>query len=67
MSTKLMPTYRQLKPIQPLQPLRPLPPLPRVGQPPTMPLGQRTLPMAGAPRVPANPLLNMMAKFRNRK
>jgi hypothetical protein len=25
------------------------------------------LPIAGAPRVPANPLLNMRAKFRNRK
>lgn len=67
MSGKLMPTYRQLKPIQPIQPLRPLPPLPRLGQPPTMPVGQRTLPIAGAPRVPANPLLSKMAKFLNKK
>jgi hypothetical protein len=64
---KFTPTYRQLKPTQPLRPLRPLPPLPKLGQPPTMPVGQRTLPIAGAPRVPANPLLNMMARFRNRK
>jgi hypothetical protein len=67
MNTKLIPTYRQLKPIQPIQPLRPLPMLPKLGQPPTMPIGQRTLPIAGAPRVPANPLLSLTAKFRNRK
>lgn len=67
MSAKLMPTYRQLKPIQPIQPLRPLPPLPRLGQPTTMPMGQKTLAMAGAPRVPANPLLNKMARFLNKK
>lgn len=65
MSGNLLPTYRrQLKPIQPL---RPLSPLPKLGQSPISLMGQRTLPIAGAPRVPANPLLRMITKFRNRK
>jgi hypothetical protein len=50
-----LPTYRQ----QPkaIKPLRPLPPVPKMGEP--LP-GQRTMPIAGAPRLPKNPLLDIM-------
>jgi hypothetical protein len=50
-----LPTYRQ----QPkaIKPLRPPPPVPKMGEP--LP-GQRTLPIAGAPRLPKNPLLDIM-------
>ena len=61
---KIFPTRGQPKTIQPLKPLRPLAPLPKLGQLPTT---QRTLPVAGAPRVPANPLLKMMARFLNKR
>jgi hypothetical protein len=58
------PRGQQLKAITPVRPLRPLAPLPKLGQSPTT---QRTLPIAGAPRVPANPLLKMMMRFLNKK
>jgi hypothetical protein len=58
------PRGQQLKAVKPIQPLRPLPPLPKLGQLPTT---QRTLPVAGAPRVPANPLLKMMMRFLNKR
>ena len=50
-----LPTYRQ----QPkaIKPVRPLPPVPKMGE--RLP-GQRTLPIAGAPRLPKNPLLDIM-------
>jgi hypothetical protein len=50
-----LPTYRQ----QPkaIKPLRPLPPVPKMGEPLS---GQRTMPIAGAPRLPKNPLLDIM-------
>jgi hypothetical protein len=49
---KIFPTRgQQLKAVQPL---RPLASLPKLGQSPTT---QRTLPISGAPRIPANPLL----------
>jgi hypothetical protein len=64
-SGKIFPTHgQQSKAIQPLRPLAPLPPLPKLGQSPTT---QRTLPIAGAPRVPANPLLKMMTRFLNKR
>jgi hypothetical protein len=54
-----LPTYRQ----QPkaIKPLRPLPPVPKMGEP--LP-GQRTMPIAGAPRLPKNPLLDIMRLMR---
>jgi hypothetical protein len=59
------PTYRQpLHPMKPLQPLRPLPPAPNLIQQPTR---QRTMPLPGAPLLPANPLLKKMARFLNKK
>ena len=64
-SGKIFPPRGQRpKTIQPLKPLRPLAPLPKLGQSPTT---QRTLPIAGAPRIPANPLLKMMTRFLNKK
>jgi hypothetical protein len=54
-----LPTYRQQP--KPIKPLRPLPPVPKMGEP--LP-GQRTLPIAGAPRLPANPLLDIMRLMR---
>ena len=55
MGGNFLPTYRR----QPkaIQRLRPLPPLPKPAQSQT---GQRTLPIAGAPLLPANPFLNIM-------
>jgi hypothetical protein len=52
---KIFPMHGQ--PPKAIQPLRPLPPLPKPGQSPTT---QRTLPLPGAPRVPVNPLLDIM-------
>jgi hypothetical protein len=54
-----LPTYRQ----QPkaIKPLRPLPPPLKMGEP--LP-GQRTMPIAGAPRLPKNPFLNIMQLMR---
>jgi hypothetical protein len=55
----LLPTYRQ----QPkaIKPLRPLRPVPKMGEP--LP-GQRTMPLAGAPLLPKNPLLDIMRLMR---
>jgi hypothetical protein len=64
MGVNLLPTYRQQQ-VKPIKPLQPMAPLRKLG-PPSM--GQRTLPIPGAPRIPANPLLDMMRKrFANRK
>lgn len=46
-------------------PLRPL--SPNVKKPDKMFPGQRTLPIAGAPSLPGNPLLKMMTRFSNKK
>jgi hypothetical protein len=51
----LFPMYRHQ--LTAIKPLRPLAPLPRLG---TSLIGQRTMPMSGAPLLPANPLLTMM-------
>jgi hypothetical protein len=64
MSGNIFPTRGQPKTIHPIKPLRPLAPLPKLGQSTTT---QRTLPMAGAPRIPANPLLKTMMRFLNKK
>jgi hypothetical protein len=54
---KLFPTHQQPKAIQRL---RRLPNLAKLGQSPT---GQRTMPMSGAPLLPANPLLKGMLQY----
>jgi hypothetical protein len=59
MSTNLLPTYRQ----QP-KPLKPLPPLTPASKPAQAFPGQRTLPLPGAPRLPQNPLLDIMKLMR---
>jgi len=58
----LFPTYRQQ--LTAIKPLRPLAPPPRLGAPL---MGQRTLPMSGAPFLPANPLLKAMLQYRKRQ
>ena len=56
--TNLFPTYRMPKPIQPLQP-----PQYRVKKlPQPVITGRPTLPILGAPRMPANPLLAQFMK-----
>ncbi len=54
-----LPTYRQQ--LKAIKPLRPLPPVPKMGEPLS---GQRTMPSAGAPRLPKNPLLDIMRLMR---
>jgi hypothetical protein len=57
MGKNLLPTYRQ--PVKPIEPLQPLAPSPKLNQPPTG-TGQRTMPLPGAPLLPANPFLDIM-------
>jgi len=59
---KLLPTYRQQ--LTAIKPLRPLAPLPRLG---TTPVGQRTMPLSGAPFLPTNPPLKAMLQYWRRK
>jgi len=53
-----LPTYRR----QPkaIKPFKPLPALPTLG---AFPRGQRTMPVSGAPFLPANPLLKTLLQY----